>query len=194
MDEPVIITTLRLRFALVLWAAALFFTALDVSAFAVTVKPKTGPDSKIVKSKGAQIVSGSWNLGCAPVGGDKKLLCEASRTIVLKNTGKVLLSVFITPWTQTKATAAYVLRLQLPHGLNLPEGVQIQIDDGEINSPVFQTTNQNGIYARIGLTKKLLNSLQTGKILNVRFSAMNGNKLSIPVSLNGFAPVFARMT
>lgn len=113
--------------------------------------------------------------------------------MVLKQNNEALLSVFVTPWKQAEATAPYLLRLQLPHGLSLSEGVQLQVDTGKENTAAFQTSNQSGIFARMGLSDDTLNAMQAGNILTVSFSAINGNKISIPVPLNGFTAVFSKM-
>ena len=142
---------------------------------------------------GARLVSNGWNLGCAPGGGAGELFCEASQTIAVAETQQILLVVFVTPWTQADASDPFVLRFQLPHGLNLPEGVQILIDDTPAQSPVIQTSTQAGVYARIGLGDQLLESLRKGTSMNVSFTAMNGNLLTVPVTLDGFSAIFAKL-
>lgn len=164
---------------------------------AATLTPDTATPVKAAASsktpKGIEIVPGSWNLGCKPFGNSGELLCEASRVIVLKKTKKALISVFVSPWKQAKATAPYLLRLQLPHGLDLPAGVSIQVDKDVKHAAIYQTTNQSGVFARLGLSNNTLSAMQAGKILAVNFSAINGNKISIPVSLSGFTAVFSKM-
>jgi len=190
----------NVRFQVVFMIGFMAMAGVHHKASATTVAPNINHQTKASKpakplktSKSSEIISGSWQLGCKPFGADNKLLCEVSRSVALKKTGKVLLSLFVTPWKQAKATAPYILRLQLPHGLNLPAGVQIQIDDGKQHDVTYQTTNQNGVFARIGLSGKILPLLQKGKNLNVRFSAINDSTITIPVPLSGFSAVFAKI-
>lgn len=181
------------RFQIALLAGIMVLAGFVPGATAATLTPGGTSPPKLEAPKGTEIVSGNWNLGCKPFGNSNELLCEASRIIVLKQNNEALLSVFVTPWKQDQATAPYLLRLQLPHGLNLPEGIHIQVDELETHNAIFQTSNQNGIFARIGLSDKVLSAMQAGKILTVSFSAINGNKISIPVPLNGFTAVFSKM-
>ncbi len=139
------------------------------------------------------LLTSNWNLSCTPDSSTQELLCEASQTIAFAESRQTLLIVFVTPWKQANATDPFVLRFQLPHGLDLPQGVQIQIDDESEQSPVIQTSTQVGVYARIGLSERLLASLKKGATMNVVFTAMNGNKFSVPVSLDGFSAIFAKL-
>lgn len=141
----------------------------------------------------AELVTTSWDLGCKPLGKSNELACEASKRVALKQTGKVLLSVFITPRKQKDKSQSFLLRMQLPHGIHLPSGVEIQIDDADKYLLPFQTTNPAGIFARIALNDKILTALQTGKTMNVSFATINGAQFSIPVLLNGFSAIFAKM-
>lgn len=144
-------------------------------------------------SDGPKIVTGVWTVNCSPVGEDQKLICEASRTIALQQTGESLLTVFVSPWQQDGATEPFLMRLQLPHGLDLPKGVQIKVDEGSAGTATFQTTTPTNVFARLGLSDGLIGSLKKGKIMSVSFSGINGNQISIPVPLNGFTAVFAKL-
>lgn len=181
------------RFQIIFLAGIMALAGFISGATSATVTADGTSLPKLEAPKGTEIISGNWSLNCQPFGNSDELLCEASRIIVLKQNNEALLSVFVTPWKQAKATTPYLLRLQLPHGLNLPEGVHIQIDKLETQTAIFQTTNQSGIFARIGLSDKTLIAMQAGKMLTVSFSAINGNKISIPVPLNGFTAVFSKM-
>lgn len=141
----------------------------------------------------AQLVSGGWTLGCRSERRSKQLLCEASQTIAVAKTRETLLSVFVTPVQNEEETQSFVLRFQLPHGLNLPAGVHFQIDEQAAQSPVIQTSNQAGLFARSELTEALLTALKKGATMTVSFSALNGNTLSVPVTLSGFSAVFAKL-
>ena len=103
----------------------------------------TGAETETTSS--AALVTSNWNLSCTPDSGTQELLCEASQTIAFAESRQTLLIAFVTPWNQDNATDPVVLRFQLPHGLDLPQGVQIQIDDESEQSPVIQTSTQVGV-------------------------------------------------
>ena len=144
-------------------------------------------------SSDSKIESSGWELGCKPNGRTRKLLCEASQTIAVGKTHKRLLAVFVTPWQRADAPDSFVLRLQLPHGLDLQAGVHIRIDDKAAPSPEIQTSSPSGVFARTELTDPFLASLEKGSAMKVSFSAINGTRLTVPVILKGFSAVFARL-
>jgi invasion protein IalB len=140
------------------------------------------------------LVSSSWTVGCGPAAdGDKDLLCEASQTIVVRKTGQTLLVAYVTPWRQAGVPNSFVLRFQLPHGLDIPAGVQVRIDGRPMASPVIQTSGNAGVFARTNLTSMLLSALKKGATMTVTFTALNGRKLSVPVTLDGFSAAFAKL-
>jgi invasion protein IalB len=173
---------------------AIFTTLTSVgnSRAQETVKPAVD-QNKSKPAKAPQFVASNWTMGCNPTGTDNKLVCQASQTIVTKKGGQTLLAVSVAPWEQKYATEANVLRVQLPHGLSIPVGVQINIDDKTAYSLVIQTSDATGLYARIGLSEKILLAMTKGKTLTVNFAAMNGRKFQIPMTLKGFSAVFNKL-
>ncbi|NKB58599.1 MAG: hypothetical protein GKS00_19895 [Alphaproteobacteria bacterium] len=175
----------RLFRAVMFGAAALAL----VSGSAVAQKAKA-PEKP---AAGPKLVSSAWTVGCRPAGKSQDLLCEASQTIALAESRQTLLGVYVTPWKQAGKPDSFILRYQLPHGLNFPAGVQVKIDDKAAPAPEIQTSNQVGVFARTDLTDPLLASLKKGAAMTVEFSSMNGNKLAIPVTLKGFSAVFEKL-
>jgi invasion protein IalB len=157
-----------------------------------------GQDAGAQNTKSADadttLVSSSWMVGCSPApGAGKDLLCEASQTIAVRKTQQTLLIAYVTPWKQAEKPDAFVLRFQLPHGLDIPAGVQIKIDDRPMESPVIRTSSRVGVFARSALTGTLLVALKKGARMTVTFTALNGRKLSVPVTLDGFSAAFAKL-
>jgi invasion protein IalB len=158
------------------------FVGVERSAFAQS----TDEIANAGTAQGAELVSTGWSLSCVPDSSGGELLCETSQEISVAKTRQSLLSVFVTPWKQAKVDDPFVLRLQLQHGLDLTKGVQFQIDGNSAESPVIQTSSQLGTYARAVLSPRLLASLKKGGKMEVSFTALNGKKLTIPVTLYGF--------
>jgi invasion protein IalB len=168
---------------------ALGFVAVAGAGPSAFAQEKGKKPAVAAPATSAKLVSSPWNLECHPIGPEQKLVCDASKKIALEKTRKILLTVFVTPRNTGKGAEAYVLRYQLPHGLNLASGVKVQIDKGKVLSPVFVTTSHAGVFARFGMNAVLLGDLKKGTVMKVDFAAMNGTNLSIPVSLQGFAAV-----
>lgn len=159
------------------------------AALSQTAKRPTAP----AKRQGTKLVSSNWLLACKPIGTDKNLLCQATQTISFQKNRQTLLALVVTPWKQKNATSPFVLRVQLPHGVNIPAGVRIQIDDKPVQSLIVVTSSAAGLFARIGLSRKLASSMERGALLKIGFSSLNGNKLQIPATLKGFSSVFAKL-
>lgn len=182
------------RFVCILALGVVAFAGAGPSAFAQDKGKKPAAAAPAAKAAtSAKLVSNPWNLECHPTGPEQKLVCEVSKKIALEKTRKILLTVFVTPRNTGKGAEAYVLRYQLPHGLNLASGVKVQVDKGKALSPIFVTSSQAGVFARLRMSAILLGALKKGTVMKVDFAAMNGTSLSIPVSLQGFSAVYDKL-
>ena len=97
--------------------------------------------------KGAKLIAGGWTLACKSDGAGKNLRCEMSHTVAVARTRQTILSVHVTPIRQADKPDRFVLRFQLPHGLNLPAGVKLQIDGKDAPAPLIRTSSQAGVFA-----------------------------------------------
>lgn len=88
----------------------------------------------------------------------------------------------------------YMLVLRLPHGLNLPVGVQLQIDKQKARRLAVLSSDRGGTFTRVTLAPKVLVALQKGNVLKVSFISINGKRFEIPVSLAGFSAAFSKFT
>jgi len=83
--------------------------------------------------------------------------------------------------------------VRLPHGLALASGIEYQIDKQRPGRLRVYTSSVQGVFARLGLTGKLLSSLRKGKQLKITFSARNGRKITLSMSLQGFTAGFEKL-
>ena len=166
---------------------------LAVAAFAgpPAVAQQAAPEKPA--STEVKLVTSNWQLNCRPAGEAQELRCEASQTVTVQSSGQTLLVAQVMPWTQDGAAAPWLLRFQLPHGLEIPAGVAMAIDDAAMPAPVIQTSSQAGVYARAPLDDALLAAMRKGKLMTVGLTALNGSALTVPVSLNGFTAVFGKL-
>ena len=181
------------RFVLLLLFGISALAGANHPALAQDAEKKPATPAADNSQSSAKLVSSNWNLECHPSGPEQKLACEISKKVALEKTRKILLTVFITPRNTGKGAEAYILRYQLPHGLNLANGVKMQIDEGKPMSPVIVTSSPAGAFARQPMNDVLLASLKKGTVMTVSFSAINGTGLSIPVSPVGFSAVYAKL-
>lgn len=137
-------------------------------------------------SSAAQFASSSWNVACQPDSGATNLVCELSQTITLVQTGQLFMRISV-------GAEPHHLVLQLPHGLKLDEGVQIQVDDDDILPLEFFTSNQAGTFTRTLMSKNLISSLKKGFTISITVHSTSGEALVTPISLLGFSLGFARL-
>jgi invasion protein IalB len=131
----------------------------------------------------------AWVVNCAapPNGGPSR--CTMLQNLAIKSGEQQnrLLTVLI---QQQAGSADYVLLLSLPHGLFLPAGAQIQVDEGKPEKIVIQTSDATGSYAGTKLTPELLASLRGGQSLKVSILSADQKGITIPVTLAGFGPTY----
>ncbi|MCP4932675.1 MAG: hypothetical protein GY927_00385 [bacterium] len=171
---------------IIVCAMAIPLAVLSIDgAYSQTAKPKS--------PKGQRLVSSNWVSGCKSVGADNKLYCQATQTISIQKTKQALIVLIVTPWKQKTATDPYLLRIRVPHGTNIPAGVRIQIDNKPFQRLAVITSTAAGLFARIGLSKKLLSSMEKGAILKVGFNSLNGKKILVPSTLKGFGSIIKKL-
>jgi invasion protein IalB len=130
-----------------------------------------------------------WSINCNGQGPAGALVCVMTQGLIAKNTGQRVLSVAI---AKTPA-GAYSATLSLPHGLNLPEGVQVWIDEGQRAKHAITTADQNGSYAIVPLDQAMIGSMKKGTILNVLVKSASGDEVTFQLSLNGFTAALERV-
>lgn len=139
----------------------------------------------------ADLRASNWMLSCASAAGSSALACEMSKTLTLAETGQVFVAVFVLPGNDPEG-AAQILRLQLPHGVDVVAGVALEVDGSPVAAPLIRTSGPNGLFASTDLTPDLLAALQAGDEMRILFEALSGQKLSVPVPLSGFGAVYDR--
>jgi len=141
----------------------------------------------------AQLIAGNWTVNCQPQADGKTLDCVLSQSIIVAQTQEVFVTLSIRPAPENTVAEPYVAVARLPHGLALDAGVEYQIDAQQPGQMTFFTSNAQGVFARVGLSDDLLSSLQKGRQLEITFSARNGNKFIVPMSLTGFSASFEKL-
>ncbi|MDF1774570.1 MAG: invasion associated locus B family protein [Rhizobiaceae bacterium] len=131
----------------------------------------------------------NWVVTCTGTGSSDAMRCELIQQIFLKDSNQRLLRFALIP--QPKA-GKDVLSLALPHGLNLRQGVRMQIDDSApITVPYAQSDNQ-GVYAVSLMEDNLLAALKRGNSLKVMFDTVEGKTVTVTISLIGFSAAHAK--
>ena len=159
-------------------------------------KAKTGKANLAAPNKktDTKFVATPWEVNCQPQGADKKLVCSLSQSTLVAKSRQRFVSISVRVWKGKDVPASHLMVLQLPHGLSLASGASVQIGDRKPHKMAMFTSDANGVYARLGLTKTILSSLRKGKTMKVIFAASTGRKFVLPISLSGFSAGFNKLS
>jgi invasion protein IalB len=130
----------------------------------------------------------TWTVNCSGAAGQAELACTLTQTLVMKDKGQRVLTAVV-----TNRDGKPMLNLGLPHGLNLPKGVDIWIDDKARQNFPIVTADQKGSYAIVALKDTFIAAMKQGKLLNVAVTAFAGDEIILQLSLNGFSAGFAKL-
>ena len=120
----------------------------------------------------------AWTLRC-----DTR--CSVFQSLSVRRGNAVQRLLTITVQTQEKSTEDYLL-LSLPHGLYLPAGVELQVDDAKAEKVDIETSDTNGAYAGTKFTPALLSAFKGGKSLKVTMVSADRKRITVPAPLKGF--------
>ncbi len=71
--------------------------------------------------------------------------------------------------------------------------MSLQIDDGISKILPILTSNADGVYSSIDLSKELLTSLKTGTKIKLSFFDINSREITFKINLKGFSAGFAKL-
>jgi invasion protein IalB len=131
-----------------------------------------------------------WIARCGSASRDAPLECAIEQNAVLPRTGQLVIAVNIRVPADTHAPSALV---QLPLGLNIPNGAKLQVDDGKATDLQIQTCEARGCYAGTTIAPDLLAAMKSGKQLKVSFQNLNKETLTVPLPLADFAAAYEKI-
>jgi len=161
------------------------------SAFAQskTATPKPNP-AAAKPAEPATAPAQPWSVNCAASAGKTELDCSMVQSVFARASGLRLISVAI-----SKAAGAPNTRLQLslPHGVALQQGAEVWVDKGAAKKVPIRNADANGSYAIGDVDAELLDSLKKGSMLNTAFKTLDGKRIVLQVSLNGFTTAYSKL-
>jgi invasion protein IalB len=152
-------------------------TATPMSPQADSASPNTPP-------------APGWAARCTSASRNAPAECAMEQTAVLSKTGQLIVLINIRVPSDTHAPVALV---QLPLGLNLPDGARLQVDDGKTTNLQIQTCEARGCYASTSIAPEQLAALKSGKQLKVSFQNLGKETITIPMQLTDFAAAYDKI-
>ena len=125
---------------------------------------------------------GMWVFECATYGGPDSEYCTMQQVLTVNETDEVALAVTL---AYNPNSGEPVMFAMTPLGVDLAVGMGIKVDDGPQLGVPYTICQEIGCRAAAPLTKPLLASMKAGNTMQVSYS-YRGNRLDVPVSLNGF--------
>jgi invasion protein IalB len=150
----------------------------------------TTPTTPQTDSGSANPPAPGWAARCTSASRNAPPECAMEQTAVLSKTGQLIVLVNIRVPSDTHAPVALV---QLPLGLNLPDGARLQVDDGKVTSLPIQTCEARGCYASSPIAPEQLAALRSGKQLKVSFQNLGKETITIPMPLGDFAAAYDKV-
>ncbi|MDT8758566.1 invasion associated locus B family protein [Sphingomonas psychrotolerans] len=139
----------------------------------------------------AQPAGPAWQLVCAPAAAASATPspapaaaqpCSLVQNLLAGEQKQRLLTVIL----QRTPQAGHAMTVALPHGVLFPAGVSLQVDETPEKPLVVQTSDQNGAYTGTAVDPAMLAALRGGKTLKIGFTAGNGQRIIVPVTLKDF--------
>jgi invasion protein IalB len=131
-----------------------------------------------------------WIARCGSASRDAPLECAIEQNAVMPRTGQLVIAVNIRVPADTHTPSALI---QLPLGLNIPNGAKLQVDDGKTTDLQVQTCEARGCYAGTAIAPELLAAMKSGKQLKVSFQNLNKETLTVPLPLADFAAAYDKI-
>lgn len=146
-------------------------------------------ETAIPKTTEAQSPPG-WVLTCQASPAQAPLECRISQELYSAEARARVLAVSV---AKSKSGDGFDMTLAMPHGVYLPAGISLKIDDAEPIKAAVESSNASGIFVTLPLDASLTPAIKRGKTMLVGITNMAGKPLQIPVNLNGFTAAFTRI-
>ena len=144
-------------------------------------------------SVAAQLVQGQkfddWKAKCEIPKGAAKQQCFIFQQLLMKQNGKQVLLVAVSMTDAQKAR----ITLNVPLGVYLPAGLQLNVPGADPVKFVLQICLQNGCKAASLLPDALVKAMKSANKGSVILLNSQGRKVGLPVSLKGFTAGLAAL-
>ncbi|WP_158298806.1 invasion associated locus B family protein [Sphingomonas psychrotolerans] len=167
-----------------LLAAGASWMAVNAGQIQTAPAQAPAPSKALVQPAGP-----AWQLVCAPSVSPTpspapaaSQPCSLVQNLLAGEQKQRLLTVIL----QRTPQAGHNMTVALPHGVLFPPGVSLQVDETAEKPLVVQTSDQNGAYTGTAVDAALLTALRGGKTLKIGFTAGNGQRIIVPVTLKDF--------
>lgn len=126
-----------------------------------------------------------WQTRCAgPSRNAEALICEASQSLRVKESGQLIFKVDI---IYPANKAAPLLQMQAPLGFYLPGKVKLSVDGTPMSELEIGTCDQRGCFLSAPATPDMIGAMKAGVQLQIDFAPAAGQRQTVEVPLTGFS-------
>jgi invasion protein IalB len=122
-----------------------------------------------------------WQVNCTPTAEGAEVTCSMVKSLTVNEGQQVMAQAAVV------AGDPFVLRLLVPHGMALPDGLTVLVDGTPLASVEYRTSLPGGAIAATDLTPDLEDALRGGSRLQIEGVQNNGAALRLEMSLSGFS-------
>jgi invasion protein IalB len=128
-----------------------------------------------------------WQVTCLPGAEAGDLDCSMVKSLIVGQNRQVLAQAAVV------AGDPFVLRVLVPHGMSLAEGLRISVDEAEVAALSFSTSLPGGALAVGDLTVALDEALRAGNLMQIEGVQNNGSTLRLEMGLSGFSAAIDKL-
>ena len=162
--------------------------AIAASALHGHAQQATQPSSLPAGASAVNETYEDWKMLCGSH--DGKAVCTVAQTQSRQNTGQRILDIRLNPADEDGVAQGL---LTLPFGRALSKGATLQVDDGTPTEALpFSTCVPSGCLVPLALDDTLFAALGKGTKLNIAAARVDGQAVSLAISLKGFANALTR--
>ena len=169
----------------VIWIFAGLFVFLSSEHVAAQSKPAA---DTATKTQNIHTAETGWQVICRATSTDRtKLGCS-----VLHETFSTQERVRLTSVEVVRVEKNRSLLVSVPLGVSLKEGIEFGIDGQKVSTLLFSHCINTSCFASFDLNDTQINTLKKGKIMDLTFQDIQGNKIKTDIPLGGFAQALAK--
>jgi invasion protein IalB len=141
-------------------------------------------------SPAAQPAPSAWAVTCT----DQlkpQFSCEMTQNILDQQSGGQVVLLSVKPSSDGGAPAMIVRAL---HGVYLPAGLSLKVDNGAATALPFQKSDRLGVYAALPLTSQIVGDMKKGAEIHLSMQLNKDQPFVIIARLNGFGPAYDKIS
>lgn len=154
--------------------------SMMIGALAASLFLAAGTSSASAATEGQKF--GSWTVNCE----DGGKVCHIAQRLVSKQDDRTLISVGIGKVHGPNGATASQMIIVVPLGILLPQGLTLQVDQGQAVKLPFLQCVPHGCRTVVTLEAEGLQKLQAGSEAKFTYFLPNGQPMTLPISLSGF--------